>query len=28
VQQQQEEAGGIYYLAKDFSSFKHWFDQL
>lgn len=28
VQQQQEEAGGLYFVAKDFSSFKHWFDQL
>ena len=28
VQQQQEEAGGLYFVAKDFSSFKNWIDQL
>ncbi len=28
VQKQQEQAGGWYYVARDFSSFKEWFDNL
>ncbi len=28
VQQQQQQAGGLYFVARDFSSFKDWIDQL